>query len=224
MAIRPILPAMARARKEHTYSNRAHDRSPLQDVRCDQGVVADVSLTGMQVHCEGASPVGVNEPVRFSIRTHGKQVSLEGNVVWVRRPGKVFGPSRFGVRFIEPGGAAAKALMHLAKIGVWPEKSSQAEPTGTDSPDEPTGQETFEIPEGGAGISIEVIDLYELLEIEPGADMDAVRSAYRKQVRRWHPDMCDEPDASIRLEMVVGAGRVLMDDEARKQYDLRRAG
>ena len=219
--MRDDIPAMSRAQNHDTASRRTSPRLGLTEVSCEQGTVCDVSLTGMQVSCPGAAPVGMNEPVRFHARCYGKQIAIEGNVVWIKRPGKVFGPSRFGVRFIEPGGIAAKALMHLANVGVWPEKLEAG--TSAPSAPEPERDTTNDAPDDPT-VQIEVIDLYALLGVEQDADERSIRTAYRTKVKQWHPDTCDDPQAAIRLEMVVGASRVLLDTQARREYDLRRAG
>lgn len=38
-------------------------------------------------------------------------------------------------------------------------------------------------------------DCYRLLEIEPGCDWDSLRTAYRRQVQKWHPDRYQQEPA-----------------------------
>lgn len=59
-------------------------------------------------------------------------------------------------------------------------------------------------------------DCYRLLEIEPGCDWDGLRTAYRRQVQKWHPDRYhQEPDqqarAAERMQQVNRAFEVLSD-------------
>lgn len=58
---------------------------------------------------------------------------------------------------------------------------------------------------------------YELLEIEPDADADAIRSAYRRLANKFHPDH-PEGDAEI-FRILTDAWRVVSDPRRRAEYD-----
>ena len=73
-------------------------------------------------------------------------------------------------------------------------------------------------------------DLYATLGVDPSADADAVRRAYRKLAVRWHPDKNPEDSATAELmfKKVAAAYEVLSDARKRAVYDdereRRRAG
>ena len=55
------------------------------------------------------------------------------------------------------------------------------------------------------------------------ATSDAIRQAYRKLVRKWHPDkLPDHPNAETIFLDIVEAYVVLMDEELRQLYDQGR--
>lgn len=60
---------------------------------------------------------------------------------------------------------------------------------------------------------------YDVLEVDPDAGRAAVQRAYRRQVRRYHPDASDHPDADERIKEVNRAREVLADPEERQRYD-----
>lgn len=64
------------------------------------------------------------------------------------------------------------------------------------------------------------IDFYLLLEIEPIASLDEIKSAFRKQAIRWHPDRNPEKDTTGKMQSINEAYLILKDAEARSKYDI----
>lgn len=63
-------------------------------------------------------------------------------------------------------------------------------------------------------------DYYEILEIERGADADAVKKAYRKLALKYHPDRNNGSDeAGDKFREATEAYEVLRDPEKRAAYD-----
>jgi curved DNA-binding protein len=62
-------------------------------------------------------------------------------------------------------------------------------------------------------------DYYETLGLARGADAEAVKRAYRKQARKYHPDVSKEPNAEEKFKEVQEAYEVLRDAEKRAAYD-----
>jgi DnaJ-class molecular chaperone len=63
-------------------------------------------------------------------------------------------------------------------------------------------------------------DLYELLEVGRDATAEELKKAYRRQARRFHPDLNpDDAEAERRFKEVTWAYQVLSDATRRTQYD-----
>lgn len=63
-------------------------------------------------------------------------------------------------------------------------------------------------------------DYYEILGISRNADAAAVKKAYRKLAKKYHPDMNkDDPKAEERFHEITEAYNVLSDEEKKKLYD-----
>ncbi len=67
-------------------------------------------------------------------------------------------------------------------------------------------------------------DLYAILGVEPSADTEQIRQAYRRLVLEWHPDRNPRDQAAAdRFQAASDAYKVLKDEESRREYDLSRA-
>src|SRR6202166_235689 len=62
-------------------------------------------------------------------------------------------------------------------------------------------------------------DYYEVLGVTRAADADAVKRAYRKLARKFHPDVSKEKNAENKFKEVQEAYEVLRDPEKRAAYD-----
>lgn len=72
---------------------------------------------------------------------------------------------------------------------------------------------------------MEFKDYYKILGVVADADKTAIKAAYRKLARKYHPDVSQETDAEERFKEVAEAYEVLKDPEKRAEYDeLRRYG
>ena len=64
-------------------------------------------------------------------------------------------------------------------------------------------------------------DHWQVLGIEPGADAEALKRAFRQQARRWHPDLNDnDPGAEERFKRLNEAYAVLSDPSRRRAWEL----
>lgn len=66
-------------------------------------------------------------------------------------------------------------------------------------------------------------DYYALLGVEPDADAAAIKTAYRRLARKYHPDISKEKDAEAKFKDVAEAWQVLKDPDKRADYDQLRA-
>ena len=70
---------------------------------------------------------------------------------------------------------------------------------------------------------MEFKDYYSVLGVESGADEKAIKAAYRRLARKYHPDVSKEPNAEENFKSVSEAYEVLGNAERRAQYDRLRA-
>ena len=62
-------------------------------------------------------------------------------------------------------------------------------------------------------------DYYRTLGVARDADTDTIKRAYRKQARKYHPDVSREPRAEERFKEIQQAWEVLKDPDKRAAYD-----
>lgn len=61
---------------------------------------------------------------------------------------------------------------------------------------------------------------YDILGVDRKASEDDIKKAYRKLVRKYHPDVSDAPDADAKMGEINNAYETLKDSEKRAQYDM----
>lgn len=67
---------------------------------------------------------------------------------------------------------------------------------------------------------MEFIDYYKILEIPKTADEAAIKKAYRKLARKYHPDLSpNDKEAEQKFKQLNEANEVLSNTENRKKYD-----
>lgn len=62
-------------------------------------------------------------------------------------------------------------------------------------------------------------DYYQLLGVPRDVTADALKKAFRKLARKYHPDVSKEADAEVRMREINEAYAVLSDPEKRAAYD-----
>jgi len=62
-------------------------------------------------------------------------------------------------------------------------------------------------------------DFYDTLGVSRDASEEEIEEAYRQAVRRYHPDVSDDPDAEEKFKKAKKAKEVLTDEEKRQMYD-----
>ena len=70
----------------------------------------------------------------------------------------------------------------------------------------------------------EGLDAYQILNVPKSSDKDAIKSAYRKLVAKWHPDKFPDDvvmkkQGGLRMEKINRAYYVLSDEDRRRRYD-----
>ena len=73
--------------------------------------------------------------------------------------------------------------------------------------------------------SIAEPDYWALLGLDPGSDADSLKSAFRREARRWHPDLNgNDRQAEERFKLVNEAYAVLSDQDKRVAWERRCTG
>jgi DnaJ-class molecular chaperone len=68
-------------------------------------------------------------------------------------------------------------------------------------------------------MALEFKDYYKILGVERTADDTAIKQAYRKLARKYHPDLNKSKGAAERFKEINEAHEVLSDPEKRRRYD-----
>ena len=66
---------------------------------------------------------------------------------------------------------------------------------------------------------MEFKDYYKILDLKPDADGKAIKTAYRKLARKYHPDVSNHHEAEEKFKEVNEAYEVLKDTQKRAEYD-----
>lgn len=66
---------------------------------------------------------------------------------------------------------------------------------------------------------MEFKDYYDILGVKPDADKKAIKTAYRRLARKYHPDVSSAKDAEKQFKDVSEAYEVLGNEEKRTEYD-----
>ncbi|HEY0515032.1 MAG TPA: DnaJ C-terminal domain-containing protein [Thermoanaerobaculia bacterium] len=66
---------------------------------------------------------------------------------------------------------------------------------------------------------MEYKDYYQTLGVKKEASQDDIQKAYRKQARKFHPDVNKDPQAEMKFKEIGEAYEVLKDPDKRKKYD-----
>lgn len=67
---------------------------------------------------------------------------------------------------------------------------------------------------------MEYIDYYKILEVDRSADTNAIKKAYRRLARKFHPDLHpNDAEAKRKFQQINEANTVLSDPEKRAKYD-----
>ena len=67
------------------------------------------------------------------------------------------------------------------------------------------------------------VDAYRVLQVDPAAEDEVIRAAYRRLARRYHPDLTSSDEAAERMAAINAAWELIGKPAARAAYDRGRA-
>ncbi len=199
---------------------RRGDRYQATNVRCMLGDVVDVSSTGLRVRGKGAPPAAAAQVIHLNVCTEGQKVNCAARIVWSRRVG--FRSFEVGLEFVNTSRGARAAIVQFARYG-FVGSSNQEMDDGFASTEPAGAQPSAAAKSSGtkpqASATVEIENLYAILNVKPNAAADEIRSAYRSIARECHPDVAKSPEAAERFALISKAYSVLRDPDTRKRYD-----
>ena len=65
-------------------------------------------------------------------------------------------------------------------------------------------------------------DYYTILQVDPCAEPEVIKAAYRRLAANHHPDVDPSPEATERMKLLNAAYEVLSDPVKRKEHDVSR--
>lgn len=68
-------------------------------------------------------------------------------------------------------------------------------------------------------VLMQEVDFYAELGVNRGASEGDIKKAYRREARKWHPDVNSEPGAKEKFQTINEAYQVLSDPTMRQRYD-----
>lgn len=68
----------------------------------------------------------------------------------------------------------------------------------------------------------EPVDAYRTLQVDPGAEGEVIRAAYRRLARKYHPDLARGEEAAARMAAINAAWELIGEPAARAAYDQSR--
>lgn len=69
----------------------------------------------------------------------------------------------------------------------------------------------------------EPMDAYKVLQVDPEAEDEVIKAAYRRLARKYHPDLAAGPEAAARMAAINAAWALIGEPPARAAYDLARS-
>ena len=186
--------------EQHEYLQRNESRIKTRKLTCSHGKIADITGSGMRMLVTKGELPEVGDVQSYTFSDNDHTIEVKGTVKWVRNGSMFARRSEVGVEFVKLNQKVRDALVRFAVQGHLGMSYD-----GDHSP----------------SVSVEVPDLYSMLGVVHCASADEIKSAYRKECQRWHPDVNDAPEATQRFDELSKAYSVLKDPDMRARYDER---
>jgi hypothetical protein len=207
----PVFSSLFGKSQDRAHRPRAAERFAVTGMRCALGEVVDLSARGLRVRFSGGAPLRKGDSATLNVCSDSQCVKVTARVVWVRK-GTLGRGGEIGFNFVNVKPGVAAALVQLGRFGFISADGARAEASA-----EPAAASVS----GAAPVkaSIEVEDLYALLEVASTATDDQIRVAYHRQAQLWHPDRNPSAEAAVKFAAISKAWKVLRNADTRAKYD-----
>jgi len=182
------------------FHDRVASRIKPRKLECSHGRIADITGSGMRMLLARGDLPEVGDVQSYTFRDDEHTIEVKGTVKWVRTGCAFARRCEVGVEFVRLDQRVRDALLRYAVQGRLGMSHKGEQPPLVD---------------------IEVPNLYTMLGVVHCASDDELKAAYRKECRRWHPDVNDTPEAAQRFDELNKAYSVLKDPDLRARYDQR---
>lgn len=213
--------------KQRVKFPREHERINAHGISCHLGHVLDISGGGMRIRTDGPIGVAKGDSCNFGVRSNRHQVSVQGQIMWVKRIG--WKTHEIGIRWLDASPVHVQLLLQLARYGfvnIEETKGDMPPASGASSSGAKTNGASNGKSSGAkastSGRSVE--DLYAILGVPRVSKLEEIHSAFRALARKLHPDVNKEAGAQERFTEVNKAYSVLRDADSRRKYDILLAG
>lgn len=186
--------------EESAYHDRVESRIKPRKLECSHGRIADITGSGMRMLIARADLPEVGDVQSYTFRDDEHTIEVKGTVKWVRTGSAFARRCEVGVEFVRLDQRVRDALLRYAVQGRLGMSHKGDQPPVVD---------------------IEVPNLYTMLGVVHCASPEEIKAAYRKECRRWHPDVNDTAEAAQRFDELNKAYSVLKDPHLRARYDDR---
>ena len=206
-------------------SRRRAPRHQTESQESSIGDVLDLSRVGARLGGQGRPPLKVGETLTLGLHAPEGTLRIPARVGWVRKP--KFRHWEMGLEFVDVDRRKQVAAERLARYGCLtvPDEEREAE----EAAEAATARPRSRAPRPNSGSHpprieayFEQPDHYRMLQVQPDADEETIRLAFRTLAKRLHPDRNPSPDAQRKFEVLKQAYDVLRDPERRAAHDRGR--
>lgn len=178
---------------------RSESRLETEDLLCSLGRIADITGSGMRMIVAPKDLPQVGDIQSYTFSDSNDELTISGTVKWTRKPTLFTRRAEVGVEFTKLDPETREAIIRLAIHGDMNLKKD-------------------------SDIKIHYPNLYKIFGVSQYASQMELQTAYRKNAKIWHPDVCDDPRAAEYFEEIQKAYTILSDERSRANYDLRFFG
>ncbi len=216
-----MVPSMGSPANKSGSNRRRATRYELDSQSSSLGTVKDLSRVGARIAGNGRAPLKVGESLTLCLRaSDGAVLQLPARVVWLRKP--KFRQWEMGLEFVGIDRRKQSSIENLARFGTLAPPPARSEAGSPGDGSRPVvGHDGIDGSESSTEIQARYRERnhYRTMQVQPDADEETIRLAFRMLAKRLHPDRNPAPDAHRRFEQLKQAYDVLRDPERRRRYD-----